>query len=462
MWAALLGLVFAPAASASLAGRISAVINDKAQRNAHFTIKIIDASSGRTLYTRNSDEPMAPASNMKIVTSAAALHYLGHDYRFVTKVGLIDKRLIVIGSGDPLLGDRQTDQKYGRPAGWLFDDIANALREHKRTGLEEIIIDRYVFDGNRICPNWPVEQLNQSYACEVSGINYNCNCVRVSARRSGSKAIVNVDPATNYIQVVNEVSLAPKGTNVIAAYRNVHPNKLKIVGKIGDESGASADVAIEVPAAFFGVLLAEHLARSGIKTPNQIVQKYTRNDKHIRIIREYATPMSDVLARCNKDSLNLAAEAFVKIISAEHTDGRINGEWPHGHVLIGRYLRSLGVGENEFVLDDGSGLSRVNRLTANSLTRVLREVYKSENWPLFKDSLAVGGVDGTIAKYFREDKYRGRIIGKTGYLDGVRSFSGVCETAAGDIIFSILTRGGTAATRTAINDIAKAIIDEIG
>lgn len=460
--AALVGLVFAPAAMASLSSRINAIVNDKSQKAARFTIKIVDAGSGKPIYTRNSDTLMVPASNMKIVTSAAALHYLGTDYQFVTRVGLIGETLVIMGGGDPLLGDPQTDQKNGKIGGWIFDDIVKALQENKQTRLREIIIDRYFFDSNRVCPNWPVEQLNQSYACEVSGLNYNNNCVRISVRKSGGRAIVAVDPATRYIDLLNEVTVTSKGNNVIGAYRSAQPNKLKIVGRVCDESGASADVAIEAPATFFGVLLAEHLARSGIEIPSQIVHKYVRNNKHIRIIREYATPLSDVLARCNKDSLNLAAEVFVKTISAEHTDGRINGEWPHGQVLVGRYLRSLGIADDEFILDDGSGLSRQNRLTANALTRVLLEIYHSDNWPLFRDSLAAGGVDGTVAKYFRSDKYRGKVIGKTGYIDGVRTFSGVCATAAGDVIFSILTSGGTAATRAAINSIAEAIIDELG
>ena len=120
---ALLGLIFAPAAMASLSSRINGIVNDKVNRSAHFTIKIVDAASGRTLYARNTDEPMTPASNMKIVSSAAALHYLGRDYRFVTRVGLIGKTLVIIGGGDPLLGDPETDRRYGRAEGWIFDDI---------------------------------------------------------------------------------------------------------------------------------------------------------------------------------------------------------------------------------------------------------------------------------------------------------------------------------------------------
>jgi D-alanyl-D-alanine carboxypeptidase/D-alanyl-D-alanine-endopeptidase (penicillin-binding protein 4) len=111
-------------------------------------------------------------------------------------------------------------------------------------------------------------------------------------------------------------------------------------------------------------------------------------------------------------------------------------------------------------LDDGSGLSRENRLTTNAITKVLLDLYRSENWDLFRASLAVGGEEGTIDKYFNEARYRGKIVGKTGYISGVRSLSGVCLTSNGPYVFSILSNGPKGLSRDGINDIAKAIIDE--
>jgi D-alanyl-D-alanine carboxypeptidase/D-alanyl-D-alanine-endopeptidase (penicillin-binding protein 4) len=89
----------------------------------------------------------------------------------------------------------------------------------------------------------------------------------------------------------------------------------------------------------------------------------------------------------------------------------------------------------------------------------LLHVYHSDNWELYKDSLAIGGVDGTIAKYFKDAKYKGKIVGKTGYINKVKSFSGVCSTERGDYIFSILSNNTNAKTRGVINDIAEAVID---
>jgi len=99
-------------------------------------------------------------------------------------------------------------------------------------------------------------------------------------------------------------------------------------------------------------------------------------------------------------------------------------------------------------------------LTAHALSTILLDLYHSRNWELFFGSLAVGGEDGTIDKYFGEAKYRGKIHAKTGYISGVRALSGVCLTDAGPYFFSILSNGPKVLSRDALNNIPKAIIDE--
>jgi D-alanyl-D-alanine carboxypeptidase/D-alanyl-D-alanine-endopeptidase (penicillin-binding protein 4) len=151
---------------------------------------------------------------------------------------------------------------------------------------------------------------------------------------------------------------------------------------------------------------------------------------------------------------------MLKAIAANNSPGGKGGSWEKGRELISEYLLGLGIDKSQFYIDDGSGLSRQNELSAYAITTVLSGVYKGENWQLYRDSLAVGGVDGTIGKYFKEEKYKGKIIGKTGYISGVKAFSGICSTARGDYIFSILANNANLLRREIINDIAKAIIDD--
>ena len=442
----------------SLAEQIDGLISESLEQRVRFSIHIVEADSGETIYDHDAKELMIPASNMKIVTSAAALKYLGPDYVYNTKVGLSGNTLVVIGSGDPLLGDERTDAKYGREPGWIFKDISHALECKGVERLDGIVVDSSVFDNERVHPSWPADDLNRWYACEVSGLNYNDNCVKISAKNVGGKVAVFVEPQTSFVALVNKVVPISTGTGTVGTYRNRHPNRLTVFGTCRDTI-KPFDVAIERPAAFFGFLLYEHLVATGIDAQGQLVEKAVDDGSDFNLLVEFSTSITDCLERCNKRSLGLAAEAMLKTIAAHNNPDGKNGSWDRGRELVADFLSELGIGESQFYIDDGSGLSRQNELTAYAITTVLSSLHGSENWPLYRDSLAVGGGDGTIAGYFREAPYKGKIRGKTGYISGVRSLSGVCSTGRGDYIFSILANNTNGQTRTVLNKIAKAIID---
>ena len=445
--------------SAAVVGaeNIGSILRNSKNQKAKFAIYAVRASDGKVLYSYRAAEAMMPASNMKLITTAAAVHYLKADYVFRTKVGLWNGNLVVIGQGDPLLGDAQTDQNYNRQPGWIFDTIISSLKQNNVQSVNDIIVDASFFDNNRVHSSWPVEQLNQSYACEVSGLNYNNNCVHITAKKDRGRPLLEITPSTSYITLINQIRSVGSGSSAVGAYRNSKPNMMIVKGNLNKQT--EFDVTIEKPAALFAWLLKERLTQAGIAVRGNLLQQYVKKEPGIQILHTFETPLSDVLSRCNKDSLGLAAESLVKTISAENTEGRINGEWPHGLKLAGRYLQSLGADPNTFNLDDGSGLSRNNRLTPRIIVSVLQDVYSSPNWKMFEASLSIGGEDGTTVKYFHDPQYKGNILGKTGYIAGVRAFSGICKTPNGDILFSILTENGGSSVRKAINDITEAIFD---
>jgi len=446
-------------ASAGMAERIDGIINKSSQKGVQFSIAIVKADSDEVVYSHDANKAMMPASNMKIVTSAAALKYLGPDYKFTTKVGLCGDKLAVKGSGDPLLGDEVTDVKYQREPGWIFKDIAASLKQNSKTAIKDIIVDGSIFDNERVHPNWPKEQLNQWYACEVSGLNYNDNCIAITVKNTNGNITVDTKPETGFVKIINEIKPIQKGKSAVGPYRNQRPNSITLKGKCEKQEGPF-DYAIEGPAEFFGFLLREHLAGAGIKADGEIISKPIPKDCDFKKIAEYSTPITDCLTRCNKNSLGLAAEALLKIIAAKAAPDGKNGSWAKGRELISNYMLGLGIESGEFYIDDGSGLSRKNMLSANAIAKVLLDVYKGKDWEVYKNSLATGGVDGTIGKYFKEEKYKGKIFGKTGYIAGVTTFSGVCSSKEGEYIFSILANKSKGGTREALNDIAKAIIDE--
>jgi D-alanyl-D-alanine carboxypeptidase/D-alanyl-D-alanine-endopeptidase (penicillin-binding protein 4) len=448
-------------AQADLSRRIDSAINRSLQEGVTFSINVVKADTGDSVYSHGAKESLIPASNMKIITAAAALRYLGEDFEYITKIGLSGNTLVIIGSGDPLLGDEQTDSKYGRQKGWIFKDITRKLKQDDITTIGDIIVDTGVFDNECVHPNWPAAELNRSYACEVSGLNFNLNCIKLSAKNTSGRVNISIEPQTSFVTLINKVKPISGGDSSLGTYRNGQPNRLTVYGTCKDEDGP-IEVAIEKPAAFFGYLLFEHLTEASIQTEGQFIEKVLNDTNDFRLVAEYKTSINDCMERCLKDSLNLAAEAFMKTIAAVDNPDKKHGSWDMGRELIGDYLSELGIDKSRFNIDDGCGLSRQNKLSAEIITKVLLDVYNSDNWKIYKDSLAIGGIEGTssIADNFKEEKYKGKVFGKSGYINGVKSLSGVCVTAKGYYIFSILANNANGLNRTVINDIAQAIIDD--
>ncbi len=455
--AVMLSLCMLCSAEADLAGRIDHIIN--LQKGVKFSAHIIEANSGKTVYDYRATKALIPASNMKIIVTAAALQYLSPSFRYITKVGLCEDTLVIIGSGDPLLGNKSTDMKYNRQPCWIFEDIATKLKRLGVETIKDIIVDSSIFDDQRVHPNWPRDELNRWYACEVSGLNFIGNCITITAENNAGDINITIEPATSYVRLTNRVSPISKGKSSIGAYRKTKPNSITIRGKCKDRVGPF-DVAIEKPAMYFGFLLAEKLSIVGINTRGKLIEKALTPECDFRLLTEYSTSIADCLERCNKDSLGLAAEALLKTIGAHRQPSRKGGSWAAGSEVISQYLMNLDIDQSQFYIDDGSGLSRENRLSANAITRTLYDIYKSDYWEIYESSLSVGGVDGTIEKYFKEEKYKGNILGKTGYITAVKSFSGICSTNKGDYIFAVIANKTNGQTRQALNDIAAAIIDE--
>jgi serine-type D-Ala-D-Ala carboxypeptidase/endopeptidase (penicillin-binding protein 4) len=444
---------------ADLASKVETIVASQSQGKVRIAVKIVNPANGSVVYSHNASSPLIPASNMKLVSTAAALHYLGPNFYYLTSVGLLNDSLAVIGSGDPLLGDKLTLEKNNLDPRWMLKDIAEILHRNKIETLSDVIIDATVFDDERVQPSWPKNELNRWYAAEVAGLNYNDNCIEIIAETVGSKVELTIDPPTSYVKIINKCTPAPKPPDTVWGARQPGSNVITVSG-VCNKKCEPVRVTIDKPPVFFGYLLAEELQRSGITLKGQLIEREILTKEQFRPIAVYRTPIWEVFDRSNKDSLGLAAEAILKTIAAYRQPSRKGGTWTQGKQFVSEYLLSLGISPDQFVIDDGCGLSENNRLSANLLTAILLDIYKKPEWQRFKGTLAVGGEEGTIDKWFNESKYRGKIFAKTGYIGGVKSLSGVCTTEAGDRIFSIITNNTNGESRQAINNIVKAIIDE--
>lgn len=446
-------------AIAGLAQRIDSIIDAQAKGKVKIAVQIRNPETGDVIYSRNGSMALIPASNMKLITTASALHYLGPDFQYQTRVGLIGDALAVIGAGDPLLGDKPTAEKLSFDPRWALKDVATQLKAANISAVTDIIVDSTIFDDQRVHPDWRKDDLNKWYAVEVAGLNFNDNCIEITAESAGGKVNLTLDPQTSYVQIVNKSAPATKPPDTIWGGREPNSNVITVFGACYKKC-QPVRVAIDKPPAFFGYLLAEELKRSGVSVRGHIIEKEVNAVDKFKPVAVYKTPLWEVFDRCNKDSFGLAAESLLKTIAASKQASGKGGSWPAGQQVISQYLNLLGIPSEQFLIDDGSGLSGKNRLSVNAISTVLLDLHRNPSWPNFVKTLSVGGEEGTASKWFEEPKYKGKIFAKTGYIEGVKSLSGVCTTPAGDRIFSIITNNANGQTRESINNIVKAIIDE--
>ena len=447
------------------------ILQLKANSKTDFSIHFVDPATGQTIFQHRCDAAQIPASNMKLVTTAAAVEVLGADFVYQTVLGLLEGSLVIIAGGDPLLGDPVMAAEKGLKNDEIFDLFLAQLQQRKITHINrDLLIDDFLFDDVRFHPSWPVNQANNWFAAEVSALNFNDNCIDVTispAAQAGQLAGYAINPNTSYVNITNECITAAKGTNTCWAARQLGANHITLKSEVRNED--TIYVTVARPSAFFGHLLAEHLLQAGINIDGRLIIKQIRGEKgrppaNFEVLLTYRTPLKEVLLRANRDSLNLAAECLFKTAGAYYkppgaTENQ-QGGWPGGRRAVNAFLEKLQVDPNQYQIDDGSGLSRENRLSARCLTQVLSYMYRHPAGEMFRQTLATPE-NGTLKKKrrFSEPAYQGRIFAKTGYISGAWALSGYCRTADGQwLAFSILAQNATAGPVPAMDEIVKIIM----
>jgi D-alanyl-D-alanine carboxypeptidase/D-alanyl-D-alanine-endopeptidase (penicillin-binding protein 4) len=432
-----------------------------------FSICFYDLSTGKKVFSYNPATSLMPASNMKLVTSAAALKLLGEDFVYRTSALYQGGNLVIVGSGDPLIGDPRLAGSAGHSINCIFKEIYRSLVERDIDHLSgQIIVDASIFDDVRFHPSWPENQADKWYTAQVSAVNFNNNCLDVTFipdKIAGKGITYSLSPDTRYARIKSNCKTASKGSNKIGATRKLSSNDITLIGKCRTKQ--TINVTIDRPSAYFAYLLAESLLARGISIHEDIVvldKPFAANQAGgTELLYEYVTPLWRVLNRCNQNSLNMAAECLFKSLGAYSGNSTglstRQGSWQTGRVAVDGFLKEVNAPAGEFIIDDGCGLSRNNRLSANTLVAVLKHAWQQPYRETFQNSLATSET-GTLSKRnrFNKDDYRGRIYAKTGYISKAWALSGYCRTMDEQwLAFSIIANGGKQSPRKLIDSLVR-------
>lgn len=447
------------AAAAQLKTELQSIVRNAALgENAVAGVAVVDLATGATIYEHRASEPLAPASNMKLFTSAAAIRVLGPSFAFHTDLAQTESgQLVLIGSGDPALADPEV-MKLRTPAQLpheLLADIARAASS-KSARFAELVIDDRIFDRELIHPDWPTDQLERWYCAPVSGVNVHSNVLAFypapGSRDTGPT--VDVSPIAPWLEIENLSRRVSEGRNAVWVQRTGSDDKWAIRGTINVPVQTPIEVSLYTPALFAGKLLADRLSAIGVligsgRTPYESVRLAGEHEAFAYagppIVRHTST-LEEILRRVNYDSHNMYAEALMKRMG-HHVTGE-QGSWSNGAAVI-RMLVAETLGPehaSSMIIRDGSGLSRENRVRADTLALWLRAVYHDDiTRPALLASLPTA--ENKLGQRFRLSSLGNEVYAKTGTINNVRCLSGYVinpETGQG-AAFSVLLNGLTSA-----------------
>jgi D-alanyl-D-alanine carboxypeptidase/D-alanyl-D-alanine-endopeptidase (penicillin-binding protein 4) len=469
-------LAFSASALADLQSEIDRLVAGSPIRSATISISVRDADTDLHLARIRPEEPLLPASNMKLLTTGAALHILGGEFEFRTRMLLAGDRLIIMGDGDPALGDPELLPlvQLGNKTGITVEELINIwvqpIADSGITRLSEIIVDDRIFARELVHPSWPADQLNRPYCAEVPGFSFHLNSLYFYPRPvPGSLADVSrFEPYLTSLDLSSNrctSAQGPRDTTSFGIARPPHGNKLTFFGNIKTAPTDPQSVTVHDMPQFFAEILAERLRARGISVGSARVANDGDSTQFTGdpIGPTIRTPICTIVTRANRDSENLYAEALLKRMGHALLEGAQPGSWANGASAL-RWVvnerldgtnpadaRQTGGAGQDFssllsglVVSDGSGLSRENRVTAALLTAWMNTFHRDPVLaPIYIDSLSVGGVSGTLENRFTGFDMGGVIVqGKSGYINDVSCLSGfITATDGRRRSFSILING---------------------
>lgn len=428
-----------------LGAQVDAIANRPEFSRSRWGILIQPLSSTATLYSRDAQKYFIPASNVKLLTTAAALQKLGADFRIKTSVYSGENgSLYVAGRGDPSITEAQ------------LQSLAQQLKRRGVDRVNELIGDDSYFQGSAVNPNWEWEDAQAGYGAPINSLIFNQNAIEVllSPQDLGQPLKVTfAEPKlANQWQIQNNsVTVAQNESEFIEVGREFDRPAIRVSGqlKVGAEP-ESAYVAVVNPANNFLQQFQQVLAAEGIPVKQALVASVSRNFNQ-ELATVESPPLAELVRETNRESNNLYAEVLLRLL------GKVTDKMPQQQALTGKMpvpqedtdeiglkelktaLTQLGVNPNSYILADGSGLSRHNLISPEALVQTLRFMANSPAASIYRQSLPIAGESGTLKNRLSSTPNRVILQAKTGTLSGVSALSGYIEVPDYEpLVFSII------------------------
>ncbi len=451
------------AARPGLTEAIETILADPRMDGGAASVVVADAAGGEVLYRHEAGDRLMPASNTKLVTSAAAAELLGTDYRFTTEAlaagrqqgSVLRGDLYLRGSGDPtaLASD------YRKLAAEVAD-------RGVRTVTGELVADDTRFDDQRLGRSWAADDESSYYSAQISALtvapdtDYDSGTVIVEVSpgaAAGDRPRVALTPRTGYVEIVNEAETLPAGQEgTLTVERRHGTNKIVVSGGIAAGDGPVKEWAtVWEPTGYAADVFRQALEDEGVRVVGKTRLGRQAPDSARELAVHRSMPLKELLVPFMKLSNNMHAEALTKAIGYERSG---SGTWSAGLAAISGYLKQAGVDSSRLRQVDGSGLSRMNNFPAAQLVELLLSVRDEPWYADWARSLPVACdpdrfVGGTLRSRMCGTPAALNARAKTGSLTGASALSGyVVDKDGRELVYAIVLNNYLASSVKSIED----------
>ncbi|OGT76257.1 MAG: D-alanyl-D-alanine carboxypeptidase/D-alanyl-D-alanine-endopeptidase [Gammaproteobacteria bacterium RIFCSPLOWO2_12_FULL_38_14] len=415
---------------------------EEMNRHAVSGVLVESLQTGQILYENAANQLFMPASNMKVITSFAALKFLGMEYVYHTRLmtentatisqGVLNGNLYLEYEGDPSL---------------KLSDLNALFRDLAEQGVHVIrgkfFVDTSRFVSERVSPGTELTDQQYCYAAPITTdiLNRNCISFRILPSKIGSFARVQ-GPYDIPSPLENEV--VTKGNrHCHVGFETLLDGNYILTGCVHPHSKKGVDLTVPLPPeSHFGRDAAVTLlGRYGIQVKNEDI---VSSDGMLQALAVHRSePLSKLVFDMMKHSDNVIADALFKTVGALYYHRPAS--WKSSSDAVREILKQNSINTEGMQIRDGSGLSRENLVTPSQLLSVLVAAYRDPVISsLYVEALPASGLNGTLRRRLGTRDIIGKVKAKTGTMQGISSLSGFVEGHSGEmVVFSIIVNDFT-------------------